>query len=226
MTSSWYSGLKLTSSTLERNKAIKAGFAESAMGGALFLSGPAEIHGCVLADNVASAPLTSMGGALYHYASRNKPLQLSLSTFLRNTAFKGGAVVVQGNQAQQLLDSCYFKANIAHDPQQKGISGSSGGGSMAVAPSAAIFRKCTWEGNSAIRGGGMLVSGVGSNPLLENCALMRNRATGIDAGGGALAITASAHPQLMGCTLEHNTGDYGGAVVVSDALMTWSNNIR
>lgn len=218
--------LSIVSCVFNYNSAVNQHPSGLAFGGAVFLNAPAELQNCHFTSNMAAAALDSTGGALYHAAGANKALKLLTSTFQRNKAFTGGGIALQQMAALQVVEGCRFENNTALDTHHVGaVKMGSGGGSAVISPCTALFRNCNWVGNTARQGGAMGISGVQAAPLLDSCTLQGNIADGIDAGGGALAVFRGAHLSLLGSSLSTNVGDYGGALVVTGATMSWNRTV-
>ncbi|MBI4716749.1 MAG: right-handed parallel beta-helix repeat-containing protein [Planctomycetes bacterium] len=104
------------------------------------------------------------------------------------TAYAGGAVY-NGHPSQPQFEDCVFKDNAA----------TLMGGAMYCAGSGTVarLRRCTFDSNSALQGGGAIGLYSHAGAELVDCTLIANAGGGLRAiGGGRLGMT--------GCTVERN----------------------
>ncbi len=73
--------------------------------------------------------------------------------------------------------------------------------------------RCTFIGNSAIRGGGMWTWGPG--PIVDHCTFSRNAAS--FAGGGMHNVSATT---VIDCEFDHNSAALGGGMYNEDSRIT------
>lgn len=132
----------------------------------------------------------------------------------------GGGILSRSTLA---LSAVHFNGNRA----------SSGGGSVALLYRSGIVDGCSFTGNSAAVGGGLLFGGSGSQVLtVMNSTFSGNQ---VDAGGYGSALSnfgqvGLARLQLSNSTIVNNSGGNGGLAVVSElaggtAVTTMSNTI-
>jgi uncharacterized repeat protein (TIGR01451 family) len=99
-----------------------------------------------------------------------------------------------------------------------GNSATSGGGMLNRSSSPALTN-CLFEGNLAHRLGGGMCNGENSSPTLTNCTFEGNSA---DIAGGGMCNGESSSPTLTNCTFEGNSADYdgGGGMYNSSSSLT------
>lgn len=95
------------------------------------------------------------------------------------------------------------------------------GAGISITEASPTIRNCVISGNAVTgryaRGGGVLVSGTRSAPVITCTQFLRNTAT---YSGGGLMSTYSANPYLRSNLFEGNQAPYGGAIGVS-----WSGRL-
>jgi len=128
------------------------------------------------------------------------------------------------------------------------------GGGIYCNSSSATVTGCTITGNEATQdwqgGGGIYITGGGSNPTISQCTISSNSATGSDGEGGAIhcsdgtqtitncVITGNSSTRKAGaiyceasdseirhCTFSGNSGTHGGVLYPEDATVTFTNCI-
>ena len=194
-----------------------------ANGGALFISrsdGPytVNVERCELLRNEA----TSRGGALY--CPVNGGTTIRDSRFFANVADGGGAVTVGG---PAVVANCLFEGNSAgtggavYTDERVDLTGCSfanndatgeGGGALAFVGDGEGFAGaagCVFEGNTASRGGAVLMLGTEIARMID-CRFSGNSAE----KGGAVGIL-DANGRLESCLLRDNVAKEGGAVHVT-----------
>jgi len=82
------------------------------------------------------------------------------------------------------------------------------GAGMLNSGTSPTVTNCSFSGNTASINGGGMWSGTNSNPTVRNCLFSANSAT----EGGGMANYASSHPSVINCTFSGNSasGDGGG----------------
>ncbi len=91
------------------------------------------------------------------------------------------------------------------------------GGGIGVSHASPTIRNCAIVGNSAVGGGGVVIS-WGSAPVLENCIISENQCRYFGNGGG---LSCESHsPIIRGCLIEDNTTEeLGGGIYFSGAQL-------
>ena len=191
-----YHTLDFQDCTFSRNSAANSGLSSVANGGALWLKSPVQIVDCRFNNNLASATLTSSGGAIYHRASSSyHTLSILDSVFESNSAFMGGALNIDGYAASQTISKTSFESNTGTDPMYTGTEMSAGGAALA-SNSNADFLECKFVSNNASRAGAILVSGASASVAVTLCNFDANQALSPISGGLCL-------PSWPVCVLLH-----------------------
>ncbi|MEN6308546.1 MAG: LamG-like jellyroll fold domain-containing protein, partial [Anaerohalosphaeraceae bacterium] len=166
------------------------------------------------------------GGGIYNKGSTPT---ISHCSFVHNTTvdygYDGGAGVFNDESCPTITD-CVFKENNTTYPENEGDWNADGGGITNYKNSNALIARCSFNRNSAGRGGGLC--NHGSSPVVRDCTFTENRAGGVSGSGGGMASFAMddyavfppkriyAEPIVIHCTFERNytvgsSGDtYGG----------------
>gem|GEM_PF-5911944 len=211
--------------------------AESSGGGLFNYNHQVSMNECVFESNFAANSGGALTGRWWLTANRcrfvqNKagdagamsyagPVTVVDSLFLRNTAAGNGGAV-QLLYSDSLLRNCQFVENHSGGTDYFGLP-VGGGGALFLIDSYPAVRACTFVGNSADRGGAVLVYSVddydGRWITLAQCVLQSNTA---DHDGGAVAIVENGwepnvnnggRVRLRNCLLARNrAGGRGGAV--------------
>ncbi len=163
--------------------------------------------------NANSTANQDRGGGFLMLTGSNATIR---NCIVRNNrcTFGGGAGYV--NASSPTWEDCRFENNL----------GGSFGGAFDMATNVgAIFRRCTFSGNSAARAGGVEIFGT-SNVQLVNCVFRGNTATGTT-GGGAILVLSSSTVTVRACTIHGNSSPTasGAGLVVSGATGTVASTI-
>lgn len=150
------------------------------------------INNCVLTGNAAEGS----GAAIYNLAGGPT---LTACTISGNVADGEGGGVYSSPAAEVVIEACTFTGNAAGGR----------GGALRFVSAGGVVENSLFEGNSAIEGGAVHLSGsVG--PRFRNCALTGNMAA---LRGGGMFNTAGASPLIAACWFVGNVaGDVGGGM--------------
>ena len=177
----------------------------------------AEITDCTFNGNTAN----NSGGGMQN--SNNRPV-ITDCIFSNNSAQYGGGI--SNNTSSPVLTNCSFIGNQAKVIDE---NFNSLGGGINNYMSDTVLLNCTLRDNSAQFGAGMFNSN-NSSPILTNCNLVRNRASGL---AGGIYNADNCRTELTNCIVWDNTVEqiYGNAgVSYSDVQGGWSgegnNNIN
>jgi hypothetical protein len=172
-------------------------------GGGIAFSQTAHIEftNCNIADNNAA-----VGGGMYWTDSDPKVSDCNISG---NTAYVGGGIY--GTESTGLFKGCTFSGNFAgispNDVDTNVIG--QGGGIYSASMESQIVDCTIIDNNAATSGGGIFFSGIEANTsTVTNCLVVDNQA-GRD--GGGLSVNWYAAPLIINCTIVGNeaTGDFG-----------------
>lgn len=182
--------LHLSDSTIRLARAIQA------PGAGLFGSNAdVLVEGCLFEGNRVDG--TREGGAIAVQAGR---LTVTDSTFFRNRAGQGGAIVIS-QSANTLIQDCHFIGNIAPN----------GGGAFYSGDSFATIERSTFRGNRALPAGAG--GAVGGRAFLDFCTLTLNVAG--QTGGGAAEGAVLSHSIAWG----NFPTDLGPSVIASGSIV-------
>ena len=129
-----------------------------------------------------------------------------------------GNVIIDANSKARIFNIDGATVTLKGITFTNGVSGANGGAILTNKDSTLIVEDCTFEDNSASRGGGILIAGA--NSIIKNSTFKRNYAsyTGNSFGGGAIEITSTASNTIItNCSFEENhAGSHGGAIAIKD----------
>lgn len=152
--------------TFTHNRATEAG-------GLYTLGSPVHVVDCTFTENDARGSEFSVGGGVSSYFSNDV---VERCTFIRNTAFLGGAGHYAEGEAP-IVSACMFVGNSTTGHQQGW-----GGGVLNGYHTLALIENCAFVGNSADVGGGAY-SMVFAEPRIVNCTFAANQSA---TSGGAI----------------------------------------
>ncbi|WP_295115367.1 right-handed parallel beta-helix repeat-containing protein [uncultured Methanobrevibacter sp.] len=157
-------------------------------GGAICIENSGEIINCTIEGCSATE---GNGGAIVSRGANN--IKIIDSTVINCRAIYGGAIRIQGNSRELLIDNCTFKNNVA----------SQDGGAISRYESSSVdIINSNFEGNSAPWGGAVYLKYT--DGTISNCTFKNNHASS-DSG----AVSGGV---LTDCTFIGNTADdCGGA---------------
>ena len=207
-------------------------------GGAVFMDGTADITGTAFKNNTAAG---GNGGAIY---VQKGSVRLSGGSLLEgNEAAMGGAILANNSGVVDANDTSFI-ANKASNGGAVGVlnapltvqtaGGANGPGALfqgntASSLGGAIYAQdgpvtigdgTRLEGNQAAKGGGIYISGDGTNPAIISKAQFKEN-TASNSGGAIHAQQADV--TLEGTRMEGNQGNLGGAVAALKSILTLTN---
>ncbi len=153
---------------------------------------------CTFSENTAA-----VGGGTY-FADANPTIRDC--NFISNSAFQGGGLL--GEHGPATILRSHFTNNIAssdaNDPNTLGM----GGGMYFWATDVNIIDCNVMSNQAEYSGGGVYLGGEGNNISVFNC-LVTNNTAGRD--GGGLSVNWYATPLITNCTIVDNeaTGNFG-----------------
>ena len=180
---------------------------------------------CTFTENQAEV---SGGGVLCDYGS-SPTIDTCTLTGNQSNGFGGGmAILCDGEASHPTLRDCTFDGNTAASfgggvhqldgggsPELSGCvftgnAAGSGGGMYLDSQSTPTLSGCAFTGNSATEenGGGLAMSGEGTDPTLDDCRFTTNHA--INHGGGIYNLDGS--PSLDNCVFTGNSAVNGGGM--------------
>ncbi|MBA7615808.1 hypothetical protein ES703_23094 [subsurface metagenome] len=158
-----------------------------------------EVRRCVISGNVAS-----VGGGMYW---ANAAPEISDCNVSDNLAYQGGGLF--GTNGSAIIENCIIQGNFAGTaPNDVDDLAGQGGGIYSTSMVADIF-DCNIFGNEAgASGGGIFFTGITDLPIVTNC-LITNNLAGRD--GGGISVNWYSEPIIANCTVVGNeaTGDFG-----------------
>ena len=130
---------------------------------------------------------------------------LSNVTVRNNTAGFGGGLFITGSSTNPGFTRCNISANRAPDP------GKGGGGAYIQGGSAATFTDTAVVGNTAAGvGGGLYITGSGTNPGFTRCNISANHAPNPSYGGGGAWIQLGSAATFTDTAFVSNTAAGAG----------------
>ena len=162
---------------------------------------------------------TAPGGAYYGTGAN---VSFNACDFYNNTAYKGGALYVEGNMAKLTMNDCLLTDNQT-TTQSGTFDGNASGGALAIqgAPQVAL-RGCTLSGNASLgHGGALFVAGNVEKLLVQSSCIVGNMSGGRP---GTFAYDG-ADSEILPCG-RHKA--HGGAMMINpsgkeDARYIFSN---
>ncbi len=160
-----------------------------------------EFINCNITDNNAA-----VGGGMYWMGGDPQVIDCNIAG---NTAYVGGGIY--GTKSTGLIQGCTIHDNFAGvSPNDVDTNAIGQGGGIYSASMESQIIDCTIIGNkAATSGGGILFAGIEANtPTVKNCLVVDNQA-GRD--GGGLSVNWYAAPLITNCTIVGNeaTGNFG-----------------
>lgn len=151
------------------------------------------------------------GGVIY--AGANWIVNISNSSFDNNTARNGDGGCFNAKNGTWVLDNCLFKNNSAVFVSS--VNANNGWGGVFIGKGGKI-RNCTFYGNSAVKGGAICRTNVGTSEELQiiNCTFYGNAAssTGKTIQYGSASSTTS-YPLVMVNTIIEAGGGAAGSEI-------------
>ena len=175
------------------------------------------IRNCHFEGNTATS---NNAGALY---SKGKMLMDSC-TFTGNSAGKDGAAIVTNSQAT--IRNTLFIAN-----NESTIDGNNGGALFNASPGVLSFENCTFQSNTAIKGGGGFACSGDNEATFLNTTFFGNTMNDAAKGGGAVCIirgnVAFINCTLAGNSIIHASNTKGAGIYSENAasILTLANTI-
>ena len=158
-----------------------------------------EVRRCVISGNVAS-----VGGGMYWANAAPEIADCNVSD---NLAYQGGGLF--GTNGSAIIENCIIQNNFAGTAPNDVDEVAGQGGGIYSASMAAEIVDCNISDNEAgASGGGMFFTGVADSPIVINCLVTDNLA-GRD--GGGISVNWYSEPIIANCTVVGNeaTGDFG-----------------
>ena len=206
-------------------------------GGALFLSaGNILIEDCYFADNESADINESKGGAIHtwvHGADGLLNVTISKSTFERNNAKEGGAIILKDKVSYQPtgteinIDRCTFIGNQAVDGQGGALMLDNYMGRQS-SDVVKITNSLFYANGANSDGGAICVWNVqpGSSLTMINCTLTGNYTNGNPGHGGGLGfmtgyeiyLPANMTKNIYNCIFDGNYATEGGSAILFSDL--------
>jgi len=161
------------------------------------------INKVVMSESGAEATIINCEGAAYRGFQANSG-EDSTSVIRGFTITNGTATGILISHAAVIIEDCIISNN----------SGSNGGGIYyGYAPTQGFIRNCVLYGNTAEHRGGGIMFSHGDPPdyvppVIRDCVLYDNEATGSSYGGGGIYCHDS-DVTIVGCTVVGNAGEPG-----------------
>jgi hypothetical protein len=175
------------------------------------------IRNCHFEGNSAT---TNNAGALYSKGN----MRMEGCTFTNNSAGKDGAAIVSNNQAS--IFNTFFSDNHASV-----IDGNNGGALFNASPGVLSVENCTFQNNTAIKGGGGFACSGDNTATFLNCTFYGNTMNDAARGGGAVCIIrgniAFINCTLAGNSILHASNTKGAGIYSENAasILTLVNSI-
>jgi len=116
----------------------------------------------------------------------------------------GGAIGIM-NTNNVIVSHCLFE----HCAALNWGEAEAKGGAMALVNSDARVSHCTFQDNTSVFGGALVVV-TGANPTIDNCLFVRNTALQF---GGAVEVMELSSPAFVNCTFADNYAEFGGGAI-------------
>jgi hypothetical protein len=163
------------------------------------------LQGCKFSNNSSAT-----GGAMYWTGANAQIIDCNM---FGNSAYLGGGVFGTDSIAtiSRCFIQNNFAGYIPVDINDTNIMPGQGGGIYSTSTASQITDCVITDNNAVASGGGIFFSGTEANaPVVKNCLLVNNQA-GRD--GGGLSINWSAAPLITNCTVTGNaaTGSFGAS---------------
>jgi predicted outer membrane repeat protein len=175
------------------------------------------VRNCHFEGNSAT---TNNAGALY---SKGKML-MDGCTFTDNSAGKDGAAIVANNQST-ILNTLFINNHASV------IDGNNGGAVFNAAGGVMLAENCTFQNNTAIKGGGGFACSGDNEATFLNCTFYGNTMNDAAKGGGAVCIIRG-NIAFINCTIAGNSiihaDNTKGAGIYSEnaaSILTLANTI-
>ena len=202
---------KLSGFTIYRGRNTSYDFDESGQfswweqqfgGGLMIYSCSPTIESCIILEN--STTWDAGGAMLVPYEAETSPLFTDCK-FIGNTAQYGGGI--RGDGATPTLTGCEFTNNSS-----TGTFYPTGGAIHARASSIWHLENCSFEGNSAGKGGGGIGIDELATVILVDCTFNNNSAN----YGGGISIVDNCDIHLTNCVFTSNTASTDGGGIWCD----------
>ncbi len=173
------------------------------------------------------------GGAI-DSSGQNTGVVIKNSTFCSNTASQRGGAVLADAASIEVYDSYFFLND----------GGAQAGGAIDIDTALVTLERCTFESNTASRGGGVYKD-VSASGTMADCLFLKNSSTGTTDGGGGAFLGANLlvtncdfvgnsatrggggvygwNIELMGCNFHDNTAATRGGGVYHDSPIDYLN---
>lgn len=157
------------------------------------------IESCSLSENVVMPGLLGVGGGAYCHQS---DAVFMACNFVANHAGQGGGVSHHSGAGEYV--GCLFFDNAAQ----------TGGGLHLDTHSIVEVRDCVFHSNAVTMRAGAVMSIQQEGGIYEGCVFLQNKVFSPGGGGegGAIYVEAFCAPTVIGCSFEHNSAEYGGAI--------------
>jgi gliding motility-associated-like protein len=134
-------------------------------------------------------------------------------------------VIAAGNAGTARLDGFFIRGGYANDYSFITVNGeavnSFQGGGICNVSSSPFISNCTFSGNLATSGGGLL-NYYNSSPRIVNCCFRGNYAYN---NGGGIFNTTAGYGYVVNCTFAGNTAISGGGIASASGWLNVQNTI-
>ena len=172
-------------------------------GGAFTVYDSHSFDNCYFGDNIANVAglegrSGGVGGSIYAYSTTS--LNVTNSTFSKNSAFNGGAVYLDEGQ-QNEIKGCKFEGNFANE---------TGGAIYAESAETTVTGGSMFDCNTAGSRGGAIVQNNGNLDVF-GAKFTGNKAN----GGGAIALIDDTFCSINSCLFDQNEATVVGGGAIS-----------
>lgn len=153
---------------------------------------------CDITENEAS-----VGGGMY---LANDLPQIADCNFIDNLAYQGGGLYA--TRGAGTIDNCFIARNFAGTAEGDVDNVSGQGAGIYYASTATDILNCRIDDNEAsASGGGIFLTGTGTDPTIGNCLIINNEAW---RDGGGISVNWYAEPLIANCTVHRNVATAAG----------------
>lgn len=90
-----------------------------------------------------------------------------------------------------------------------GNAGAGFGGGLLIDSATPVISHCSIQNNTALKGGGIAVTGINSAPHINKCMIIDNIAT---ANGGGIYFATDTYPKIKNCYIQKNNANKGAGI--------------
>jgi PKD repeat protein len=178
-------------------------------GGAIYCTGASPtIINCRIGGATSGNKGENAGGI---YCGAGSNLTITDCIIKRNAATAGNGGGIYCDASSPRISGC----TIGVAGQANTAAGNNGGGIYCYNSNPRITNNCTIEANEADGGAGIYCSG--SSPLIANCTIKDNLASGAAGTGGGICLFDGSNATITNCAIYGNSAAYYGGGIYSES---------